>query len=145
MKEYYKDPEKTKETYMNGWLKTGDLAKMDEDGYIWVVDRKKDMIISGGVNVYPKEIEEQLVQHPAITEVAVVGVPHPEWGETVKAYVVSSLDGDKLAQECKADLAGKLASYKIPKLYEGITALPRNATGKILKQVLRDEIQEVKS
>ncbi|MGD6956631.1 class I adenylate-forming enzyme family protein [Rossellomorea aquimaris] len=144
MKEYYKDPEKTKETYMKGWLKTGDLARTDEDGYIWVVDRKKDMIISGGVNVYPKEIEEQLIKHPAISEVAVVGVPHREWGETVKAYIVSSLDGEKLAQECKAYLAGKLASYKIPKLYEGIPALPRNATGKILKQVLRDEIQEVR-
>ncbi|WP_034759437.1 class I adenylate-forming enzyme family protein [Rossellomorea vietnamensis] len=143
MKGYYKDPEKTEEAFINGWLKTGDLARVDEQGYIWVVDRKKDMIISGGVNVYPKEIEELLVEHPDISEVAVVGVPHPEWGETVKAYVVSSLSSNELSTVCNEFLKGKLASYKTPKLYESLHALPRNATGKILKQPLRDMTQEV--
>ncbi|WP_461202114.1 class I adenylate-forming enzyme family protein [Anoxybacillus sp. TBDG-1] len=137
MKGYYKDEEKTAETIKNGWLYTGDLARRDEDGYIWIVDRKKDMIISGGVNVYPKEVEDELRLHPAIVDVAVIGVPHPEWGETVKAFVVTTEPIEQLAEECKRFLSGKLAEYKIPKLYEVIPELPRNATGKILKQVLR--------
>jgi acyl-CoA synthetase (AMP-forming)/AMP-acid ligase II len=139
MKGYYKDPEKTKETFHNGWLKTGDLAKKDEGGYVWVIDRKKDLIISGGVNVYPKEVEEALVSHPAIAEAAVIGVPHPDWGETVKAYIVASEDFQDIKGSCQTYLTGKLAGYKIPKLYEQVTELPRNATGKIFKQVLRDE------
>lgn len=137
MKGYYKDEEKTAETIKNGWLYTGDLARRDEDGYIWIVDRKKDMIISGGVNVYPKEVEDALRLHPAIVDVAVVGVPHPEWGETVKAFVVTTEPIEQLAEECKRFLSDKLADYKIPRLYEAIHELPRNATGKILKQVLR--------
>ncbi|MFB6467442.1 class I adenylate-forming enzyme family protein [Cytobacillus sp. Hz8] len=143
MKGYYKDDEKTRESLKDGWLYTGDMAKYDEDSYIWVVDRKKDMIISGGVNVYPKEIEEVLSSHPKIAEVAVVGVPHPEWGETVKAFVVLNESIDQLADECKRYLYGKLASYKIPKLFEEMDQLPRNATGKILKQVLRKQEQSV--
>ncbi|WP_421385520.1 class I adenylate-forming enzyme family protein [Bacillus salacetis] len=139
MKGYYKEPEKTEDAYHNGWLKTGDLAKKDEEGYVWVVDRKKDLIISGGVNVYPKEVEEALASHPAISEAAVIGVPHPEWGETVKAYIVASEAFEDVKETCKAYLSGKLAGYKIPKLYEQVTELPRNATGKILKQVLRDQ------
>jgi acyl-CoA synthetase (AMP-forming)/AMP-acid ligase II len=142
MKGYYKDEEKTKETIKNGWLYTGDLARRDEDGYIWVVDRKKDMIISGGVNIYPKEIEDVLRTHPAIADVAVVGVPHPEWGETVKAFVVVSQPLENLADECKRFLEGKIADYKIPRLYEQIDELPRNATGKVLKQVLRGKHDE---
>ncbi|MCL6586751.1 MAG: AMP-binding protein, partial [Anoxybacillus sp.] len=137
MKGYYKDEEKTAETVKNGWLYTGDLARRDEDGYIWIVDRKKDMIISGGVNVYPKEVGDALKLHPAIVDVAVVGVPHREWGETVKAFVVTKEPIEQLAEECKRFLSDKLADYKIPKLYEAIPELPRNATGKILKQVLR--------
>lgn len=137
MKGYYKDEEKTAETVKNGWLYTGDLARRDEDGYIWIVDRKKDMIISGGVNIYPKEVEDALKLHPAIVDVAVVGVPHREWGETVKAFVVTKEPIEQLAEECKRFLSDKLADYKIPKLYEAIHELPRNATGKILKQVLR--------
>ncbi|KXG09802.1 Long-chain-fatty-acid--CoA ligase [Anoxybacillus sp. P3H1B] len=137
MKRYYKDEEKTGETLKNGWLYTGDLARRDEDGYIWIVDRKKDMIISGGVNVYPKEVEDVLRTHPDIIDVAVVGVPHPEWGETVKAFIVGAKPIDSLADRCKRFLSEKLADYKIPRLYEQIDELPRNATGKILKQVLR--------
>jgi acyl-CoA synthetase (AMP-forming)/AMP-acid ligase II len=139
MKGYYKEPEKTEEAYHNGWLRTGDLAKKDEEGYVWVVDRKKDLIISGGVNIYPKEVEEALTSHPSIAEAAVIGVPHPEWGETVKAYIVASEDFENVKKTCQAHLTGKLAEYKTPKLYEQVRELPRNATGKILKQVLRDE------
>jgi acyl-CoA synthetase (AMP-forming)/AMP-acid ligase II len=143
MKEYYKNPEETRSAFLGDWIRTGDLGKRDEDGFIWIVDRKKDLIISGGVNIYPKEIEEELLKHPAISEVAVIGVPHPEWGETVKAFIVATEKIDQLEEECKRFLDGKLASYKIPRLYEQIEALPRTATGKILKQVLRKAHQEV--
>ena len=139
MKGYYKDAEQTQQAFLNGWLKTGDMARKDEDGYLWVVDRKKDMIISGGVNIFPKEIEEALLVHPLITDVALIGVPHREWGETVKAYIVATEAIVDLQEECNRFLDGKVASYKIPKLYEQIAELPRNATGKILKQVLRDQ------
>ncbi|MBO8155819.1 MAG: long-chain-fatty-acid--CoA ligase [Bacillaceae bacterium] len=136
---YYKDDEKTKEAIKEGWLYTGDMAKFDEDGYIWVVDRKKDMIISGGVNIYPKEIEDTLKTHPAIEDVAVIGTPHPDWGETVKAFVVASEPMENLEQTCKDFLKGKLAKFKIPRVYEQIDELPRNATGKILKHQLREK------
>src|SRR5699024_10875331 len=89
MKEYYNNPEETENAFLNGWLRTGDLARYDDDGYIWIVDRVKDMIISGGVNIYPFEIEQELMKHDAIQDVAVIGVPHREWGETVKAFYVS--------------------------------------------------------
>jgi len=144
MKGYYNNPEQTNEVVKNGWLYTGDMAKYDEEGYIYVVDRKKDMIISGGVNIFPKEIEETLSTHPNIAEVAVVGVPHHEWGETVKAFVVLKEAIDHLEEECKRFLSGKIASYKIPKIYEEIEQLPRNATGKILKHVLKEKEQLVK-
>lgn len=139
MKGYYKDEAQTHSAFLNGWLKTGDMARIDEDGYMWVVDRKKDMIISGGVNIFPKEVEEALLTHPLITDVALIGVPHPEWGETVKAYIVASEAMDDLQEECTRFLDGKVASYKVPRIYEQIAELPRNATGKILKQVLRDQ------
>jgi acyl-CoA synthetase (AMP-forming)/AMP-acid ligase II len=132
---YYKNEQATTETYLGDWLKTGDLARVDEDGYIWIVDRKKDLIISGGVNIYPKEVEDVLVTHSSISEVAVVGVPHPEWGETVKAYFAANEQLDP--EEVKQFAEGKLASYKVPRLYEQVDALPRNASGKILKQPLR--------
>ena len=95
---YYNNEEATKEAFVGDWLKTGDLATVDDEGFMWIVDRKKDLIISGGVNIYPKEIEDVLVTHPAISEVAVVGVPHREWGETVKAYFAASeeLDPDEI-------------------------------------------------
>lgn len=139
MKGYYKAEEQTKEVLLDGWLRTGDLAKVDEEGYIWVVDRKKDLIISGGVNIYPKEVEEVLVTHSDISEVAVIGVPHPEWGETVKAFIVVSKPIENPQKECQSFLADKLASYKIPKLFEVVSELPRNATGKILKHVLKEK------
>ncbi|MGC5327908.1 class I adenylate-forming enzyme family protein [Brevibacillus sp. SYSU BS000544] len=139
MKGYYKNPQETENTIKGRWLYTGDMAKRDEDGYIWIVDRKKDMIISGGQNIYPKEIEDTLRMHPAIMEVAVVGVPHPEWGETVKAVLVlkEHFEENEIAEECKRFLADKLASFKVPRSYQIMTELPRNATGKILKTQLR--------
>ncbi|MED1202268.1 class I adenylate-forming enzyme family protein [Heyndrickxia acidicola] len=137
MKGYFTEEEKTKDIIRNGWLLTGDLARRDQDGYYWIVDRKKDMIITGGVNVYPKEIEDLLVQHPDISEAAIVGVPHPEWGETVKAFIVTKKPIKDLEEECKRFLSDELAAYKIPKLYEAIDQLPRNAAGKILKQQLK--------
>lgn len=133
---YYKNEEATKETFLGDWLKTGDLAKFDEDGFIWIVDRKKDLIISGGVNIYPKEIEEVLLAHPDIHEAAVIGVPHAEWGETVKAYFAASREVN--AEDIKAFVSEQLASFKVPRLIEQVEALPRNASGKILKQPLRE-------
>ncbi|MER2155170.1 MAG: AMP-binding protein [Solibacillus sp.] len=137
MKEYYKNPEETKNIFIEGWVRSGDLARIDEEGYIYIVDRKKDVIISGGVNIYPKEIEDQLLLHKAIFEVAVFGVPHPEWGETVKAVYCAKVPVSE--QEIREHLEGKLAAFKIPKIYEQVEALPRNASGKILKQQLRGE------
>lgn len=142
MKGYYKDDEGTTQTLKNGWLFTGDMAKMDEDGYIWIVDRKKDMIISGGVNIYPKEVEDILRTHPSIADVAIVGVPHSEWGESSKAYIVLGEEIENVADECKRFLNGKVAKFKQPRLYEVIVELPRNATGKILKQILRKKGEE---
>lgn len=137
MKEYYKNPEETKNIFVDGWVRSGDLARIDEEGYIYIVDRKKDVIISGGVNIYPKEIEDQLLQHEAIFEVAVFGVPHPEWGETVKAVYCATVPVSE--HEIREHLEGKLAAFKIPKIFEQAEALPRNASGKILKQQLRGE------
>ncbi|CAA7601458.1 AMP-dependent synthetase/ligase [Acididesulfobacillus acetoxydans] len=137
MLEYHGNPEATREALVDGWLCTGDIARRDADGYIWILDRKKDMIISGGVNVYPKEIEDILSMHPQIADVAVIGVPHPDWGETVLAKVVLR-PGEALAPEAIRDFCrDKLADYKIPRLVEIVGSLPRNASGKILKHVLR--------
>lgn len=133
---YYKNEEATKAAFIGDWLKTGDLAKFDEDGFIWIVDRKKDLIISGGTNIYPKEIEEVLLSHPDIHEAAVIGVPHAEWGETVKAYFAAAKKLDPA--ELSSFIGEKLASFKVPRLFEQVEALPRNASGKILKQPLRE-------
>lgn len=135
---YYKEVEATKAAFIDGWVKTGDLARFDEDGYIWIVDRKKDVIISGGVNIYPKEIEDRILQFGGIFEVAVVGVPHEEWGETVKAIYAAKTQIDE--QELKDYLTEHLAKYKIPRLFEQVDALPRNASGKILKHQLKTQV-----
>lgn len=132
---YYRDEEATKQAFIGEWLRSGDLARVDEDGYIWIVDRKKDVIISGGVNIYPKEIEDRILQFEGIHEVAVIGVPHPEWGETVKAVFAAKKSID--IEELKAYLSSHLAKYKVPRIYEQVEALPRNASGKILKQQLK--------
>lgn len=144
MKAYYKNPEATGETRRNGWIYSGDMARVDEDGFIWIIDRKKEMMITGGVNVFPKEIELELEKHPAIQELAVVGIPHPEWGETIKAFIVlkeselAKADEVDWGQELRQFLQGKIADYKIPRIVECIAALPRNSNGKILKSLLRN-------
>jgi fatty-acyl-CoA synthase len=137
MKEYYKNPEATKEAFAGGWLHSGDLVVADEEGYISVVDRKKDMLITGGENVYPKEIEEILYTHADILEAAVVGVPDEKWGETVKAFVVLRAGKILSEQEVIDFSSGKIANYKKPRYVEFVEELPRNAAGKILKTVLR--------
>ena len=140
---YWNKPDATRETIKDGWLYTGDLAKFDEEGFIYIVDRKKDMIITGGENVYPIEVEQSLYRHPNIKEVAIIGCPDKKWGESVKA-VVSLHDDTKpfTLEELREFLDGKLARYKMPKKLKIVSALPRNATGKILKTVLRRLEQE---
>lgn len=141
MKEYYKKPEETKKALKDGWLYTGDLATIDEEGFITLVDRKKDMIISGGENVYSTEVEQVLYKHPDVLEAAVIGIPHEVWGETVAAIVVPKtgkvMDGEELQQFCRKELAG----YKIPRVFYESAQLPRNASGKVLKYQLRENYQ----
>lgn len=139
MKGYWNKPEDTAQTLRNGWLLTGDLGYMDEDGYFYIVDRKKDMIIAGGFNIYPREIEEVLYEHPDIQEVVVAGIPDPYRGETVKAYIVLK-EGSKISEdELNAFTRKHLAAYKVPRVYEFRKELPKTAVGKILKRALVEE------
>jgi acyl-CoA synthetase (AMP-forming)/AMP-acid ligase II len=139
MEGYYKDPEVTAEALKGGWLHTGDLGKLDEEGFLTIVDRKKDMIISGGENIYPKEIEEVLYAHPKILEAAVIGLPDPLWGEKVHAVVAlkegKALREDEVIDFCK----NRIASFKKPKSVEFVQRLPRSSAGKVLKTVLREK------
>lgn len=144
MREYYKNKEKTQKTLVNGWIMSGDLAKYDEDGFVYFVDRVKDMIISGGQNIYSKEVEDVLMRYPGIAEVAVIGIPHREWGESVKA-VVSMVKGVQATpEEIKAFTTDKLARYKRPRYIDIIEALPHNASGKILKKDIKMMYSEAK-
>ena len=139
MKEYYKDPEATAQAMRGGWFHSTDLVRQDEEGFIYVVDRKKDMIISGGENIYPAEVEEVLCKHPKILECAVIGVHDEEWGESVRAVVVCK-EGERMTEEEVVEFCkGHLASYKKPKSVAFVDALPRNAVGKVLKTVLREK------
>ncbi len=140
MKGYYKMPEETIHTIRDGWLYTGDLARMDEEGYIYIVDRKKDMIIVGGFNVYPREVEEVLYSHPSVVEVAVVGVPDQNFGEAVKSFVVIKPDETVTVEELVSYCAEHLAKYKLPSSIEFLEELPKNTTGKILRRVLKDKV-----
>lgn len=137
MRCYYKDPEATQEALRGGWMHSGDLARMDEEGYYYIVDRKKDMIITGGENVYSREVEEAILLHPKVAEVAVVGLPDPRWGEAVTAFVVPqagvSLSAEEIIQSCKT----QIAVHKAPKSVRFLNALPKNAVGKILKRELK--------
>ncbi len=138
MKGYWQMPTETANVLRDGWLHTGDIGYMDERGFFYVVDRKKDMIISGGAKVFPREVEEVLYQHPGVREVAVVGVPDPYWGEAVKAYIVPRedvhLDEAEVIQFCKE----RLAAYKVPKSVEFRDQLPKTLVGKILRRALRN-------
>ncbi|RWZ55204.1 fatty acid--CoA ligase family protein [Halobacillus fulvus] len=141
MKGYYKMPEETAVTIKDGWLYTGDMARVDDEGYFYIVDRKKDMILVGGYNVYPREVEEVLYAHPAVSEVAVVGTPDPELGETVIGFVVvndPSLTEEDIIEYCRAHLA----KYKLPSRVEFMEELPKNTTGKILRRNLREQLTQ---
>jgi len=134
---YHNMPEETAQTLRGGWLHTGDLAKKDEDGYFYIVDRLKDMIILGGFNVYPREVEDALLEHPDVLEAAVIGVGDPLKGEEVKAFVVLKEGAKADKKELQNFLKYKLASYKIPKIFEFVPELPKNAAGKIQKKLLK--------
>jgi long-chain acyl-CoA synthetase len=134
MKGYWQRPDATAEAMRGGWFHSGDMARTDEDGYFYIVDRKKDLIIRGGYNVYPREVEEVLYEHPKIREAAVVGVPHDEWGEEIGAAVVLH-DGEELAaEEVGAYVKERIAAYKYPRVVWFIDELPKGPTGKILKR-----------
>ncbi|MCX7966241.1 MAG: long-chain-fatty-acid--CoA ligase, partial [Syntrophorhabdaceae bacterium] len=142
MKGYWNMPEETEKKIRNGWLYTGDLGKMDEDGYVYIVERKNDMIISGGVNIYPREIEEVLYKHPAVSEVSVIGVADEHWGEVPKAVIVLK-DGMTATEEEIIKFCGEhLASYKKPKSVEFWKELPKSPQGKILKKEIREIIKK---
>jgi long-chain acyl-CoA synthetase len=134
MKEYFNQPEATTETLRGGWLHTGDLARQDTDGFFYIVDRKKELIIRGGYNVYPREIEEVLYQHPAVLEAAVMGLPHPDLGEEVAAAVVLRPDSDVSGEELRQFVKERIAPYKYPRVIEFMDELPKSSTGKILKR-----------
>ncbi len=135
---YYKKPEETAVVMEDGWLKTGDVGFMDEDGYVTIVDRKKDMIIASGFNIYPKEIDELLMTHPKVLEVCTIGIPDAYRGETVKTYIVPRPGQTLTEEEVKSFCKEALAAYKVPKRVEFIDALPKSAVGKILRRELRD-------
>jgi long-chain acyl-CoA synthetase len=137
MKSYYKKPEATAETIQNGWLHSGDVGVKDEDGFYYIVDRTKDMIIRGGLNVYPREVEDVIMRHEAVSLVAVIGVPHEEMGEEVKAFVVLNEGFSVAESDMIAWTKERIANYKYPRYIEFLSALPMSATGKILKKELR--------
>lgn len=139
MKGYWNRPEDTAAVLRDGWLLTGDMGYMDEEGYFYIVDRKKDMIIAGGYNIYPREVEEVLFEHPAIQEAAVIGVPDPYRGETVKAFVVFKQGQQASEEELEQHCRQRLAAYKIPRQYEVRADLPKTMVGKVLRRQLQDE------
>jgi acyl-CoA synthetase (AMP-forming)/AMP-acid ligase II len=135
---YWNNPEASAALYTGDWLHTGDLGKLDEDGYLYFVDRKKDLIKTGGENVYPQEVEAVLNQHPSIAEVTVIGVPDPRWGQVVTAVIVPRGGGGVSLEDVRALCEGKIAGYKIPKAIELVDTIPKNETGKVIKRALRD-------
>ncbi|GAB4261458.1 MAG: long-chain fatty acid--CoA ligase [Deferrisomatales bacterium] len=138
MKEYYRKPEATAEAIVDGWLRSGDIGYMDEEGYVFIVDRVKDMINSAGLKVWPREVEEVLYTHPNVRECAVIGVPHEVFGETVKAVIALKEPGATTAEDLVALCKKHLADYKAPRIVEFVDELPKNPTGKILKRMLRE-------
>ena len=142
MKGYYKRPEATEEAFRGGWFHTGDMGTMDEDEYFFIVDRKKDMIIRGGFNVYPREVEEVLYGHPAIREAAVVGVADEKYGEEIKAFVSLKEDCEVSVEELLDFSREQLSASKYPRLFEILDDLPKGSTGKILRKALRADAGE---
>ena len=142
MRGYWRNPEASAETLRNGWLHTGDVGSLDEDGYLTLRDRSKDMIISGGSNIYPREVEEVLLKHPAVSEVSVVGRQHPDWGEEVVAFVVTRDNASIAEKELDALCLDHIARFKRPKSYLFVAELPKNNYGKVLKTVLREQLKD---
>jgi len=143
--EYHKDKEKTRKSRRGEYFTVGDIGYLNEDGYLFLCDRKSDMIISGGVNIYPAEIENVLLIHPKIADVAVFGIPHPDWGEEVKAVVQPVDDvatSDALTQEILGFCVDKLAKYKTPRSVDYVEEMPRDPNGKLYKRKLRDPYWE---
>jgi long-chain acyl-CoA synthetase len=134
---YWNQPVATAEAIRGGWFHTGDAGYVDADGYLYIHDRVKDMIVSGGENVYPAEVESALFGHPAVADVAVIGIPDDRWGESVKAFVVCHSDSTSSEAELIAWCREQIAHYKAPKSVDFVNSLPRNASGKLLKDVLR--------
>jgi len=139
MKGYWNMPDETANTLRDGWLYTGDIAKVDEDGYLYIVDRKKDLIIASGFNIYPRDIEEVLYEHPAVQEAVVIGVPDPYRGEDVKAIIVLKAGKEASQQEIIQYCRENLAAYKVPRSIEFREQLPKTSVGKILRRSLREE------
>lgn len=136
---YWRNPEATATVIdAEGWFHTGDIGQADDEGYVWVLDRVKDMVISGGENVYPAEVEDVLYGHPAVAEVAVLGTPHEKWGEAVTAVVVLRPGATLELDELRAHARDKLAAFKLPIRLEFVDALPRTQSGKVVKYQLRD-------
>ncbi|GAA3404547.1 long-chain fatty acid--CoA ligase [Paenibacillus hodogayensis] len=138
MKGYWNKPEETAKTLVDGWVRTGDMAFMDEEGYFHIVDRRKDMIIAGGFNIFPREVEEVLFEHPDVQEAAVIGIPDEYRGETVKAFVVRKPGTDVSEQALNGFCRSKLAAYKVPRVYEFRDSLPKTMVGKVLRRELRE-------
>jgi long-chain acyl-CoA synthetase len=134
-------PEETAVTLRDGWLYTGDIARMDDDGFLYIVDRKKDLIIASGYNIYPRDIEEVLYEHPAVQEAVVIGVPDAYRGETVKAFIVLKAGKSSSEKDIISYCKQNLAAYKIPSAVEFRQELPKTNVGKILRRALRDEVR----
>ena len=143
MKGYWNNPEATAQSIRDGWLWTGDMGSLDEDGYLTLRDRSKDVIISGGTNIYPREVEEALLTHPAVSEVSVIGRPSPEWGEEVVAFIVAAGAERPGAAELDAHCRSMIAGFKRPKAYFFEEALPKNNYGKVLKTELREKLSRL--
>ena len=140
---YWNRPEATAEALVDGWLYSGDVGVMDSDGFVKIVERLKDMLISGGENVYPAEIENVLLTHPGVADAAVIGIPSERWGESAMAVIVRTPDNDVSEADLIALSKAKLAGYKCVKRVQFIDVIPRNASGKILKRELRDKYADV--
>jgi len=141
---YWSNPEATEDAIKDGWFWSGDAGYLDDEGYLFVVDRIKDMVLSGGENIYPTEIENVIHQHEGVEDVAVIGIPDDKWGEALLAFIVPKQDADFDAEQMDAFLRGRLAGFKIPRRYEVVDGFPRNATGKVLKRELRKPYWEGK-
>jgi len=141
LKEYFGMPEATAKVFRDGWFSAGDLARVDEEGYIYIVDRRTDLILSGGENIYPAEVEDALLHLPGVVELAVVGVPHPDWGESVHAVVVPQPGVEITLADLQAFCQGRLAKYKRPRSMSIAQALPKTATGKVLRRQLKEALR----